>query len=97
MLYIDSFSLTEAYSNEEFAKALIYNYKIEIEDNGEGISKKDIKHIFDRFYKSSNASEDSIGIGLALSKSIIEKQNGYIGVESKEGIGTKFVIKYIKN
>lgn len=71
--------------------------KIEIEDNGEGISKKDIKHIFDRFYKSSNASEDSIGIGLALSKSIIEKQNGYIGVESKEGIGTKFVIKYIKN
>lgn len=71
--------------------------KIEIEDDGEGISKKDIKHIFDRFYKSSNASEDSIGIGLALSKSIIEKQNGYISVESKEGIGTKFVIKYIKN
>lgn len=71
--------------------------KIEIEDDGDGINEKDIKHIFDRFYKSQNASEDSIGIGLALSKSIIERQNGYISVESKENKGTKFVVKYIKN
>ena len=45
---------------------------IEISDNGEGISKKDISHIFERFYKSKNSTADSIGIGLSLAKTIIE-------------------------
>ncbi len=71
--------------------------KIEIEDDGEGIDEKDIKHIFERFYKAKNSSENSIGIGLALAKNIIEKQNGYITVDSKIGVGTKFIVKYIKN
>ena len=70
--------------------------KIEIKDYGEGISKKDINHIFERFYKAKNASSDSIGIGLALAKTIIEKDNGYISVTSKEGKETTFVIKYLK-
>ena len=68
---------------------------IEISDNGEGISKKDISHIFERFYKGSNSSSDSIGIGLALSKTIIEEDNGTISVESDKK-GTKFSIKYYK-
>lgn len=70
--------------------------KISITDYGEGISKKDINHIFERFYKTENSSENSMGIGLALSKAIIEKENGYISVKSKEGVGTIFIIKYIK-
>lgn len=70
--------------------------KIEITDDGQGIEEKDIKHIFERFYKASNSSGNSIGIGLSLAKEIIEKQNGYITVESKTGIGTKFIIKYMK-
>ena len=70
--------------------------KIEIKDYGEGISKKDINHIFERFYKAKNASSDSIGIGLALAKTIIEKDNGYISVTSKEGKETTFIIKYLK-
>lgn len=70
--------------------------KIQIKDEGEGISKKDIKHIFERFYKSKNSSENSIGIGLSLAKTIIEKANGYIKVESEEGKGTMFEIKYLK-
>lgn len=66
---------------------------IEIKDNGNGISKKDLKNIFKRFYKGSNAKADSIGIGLALAKSIIEKDNGSISVDSNSN-GTVFSIKY---
>ncbi len=68
---------------------------IEIVDKGEGISKKDISHIFERFYKGENATSDSIGIGLALAKTIIEEDNGNISVESNKN-GTKFTIKYFK-
>ena len=67
--------------------------KIEIKDFGDGISSKDIKHIFERFYKGENATADSIGIGLALSKTIIEENDGTITVDSNEK-GTKFTIKY---
>ena len=68
---------------------------IEVIDSGDGISKKDIKHIFERFYKGENATSDSIGIGLALAKTIIEEDNGNINVESNK-TGTKFIIKYFK-
>ena len=70
--------------------------KIIIKDYGEGISKKDVNHIFQRFYKAENAANDSIGIGLALAKTIIEKDNGCISVTSKKGEGTTFTIKYLK-
>lgn len=69
--------------------------KITIKDFGSGIAKEDINHIFERFYKGKDSDYDSIGIGLALSKSIIEKQNGKISVESSEN-GTTFTIKYFK-
>lgn len=70
--------------------------KIIVKDEGNGILNEDIKHIFDRFYKSKNSSEDSIGIGLSLAKSIIEKDNGYIEVTSKLEKGTEFEIKYMR-
>ena len=69
--------------------------KITIEDFGSGIAKEDINHIFERFYKGKDSDYDSIGIGLTLSKSIIEKQNGKISVESSDD-GTIFTIKYFK-
>ena len=68
---------------------------VEIKDYGDGISKKDISHIFERFYKGENATSDSIGIGLGLAKTIIEEDNGNISVDSNEN-GTQFVIKYFK-
>lgn len=70
--------------------------KIVIKDEGVGIDKKDVKHIFERFYKGKNSSENSVGIGLALAKSIIEKDNGYIICVSELGRGTTFEIKYMK-
>ena len=69
--------------------------ELSIRDYGCGISKKDIKHIFERFYKGSNSSNESVGIGLALAKSIVEKSNGTISVESSKD-GSKFILKYYK-
>lgn len=68
--------------------------QITIKDNGEGIDEKDLPHIFERFYKGKNSSKDSVGIGLALAKTIIEKDNGSIKVDSKKGKQTTFIIKY---
>ena len=70
--------------------------KITIKDEGEGISKEDLKHIFERFYKGQNSSENSVGIGLALAKNIIEKNKGMISCKSELDKGTEFVIKYMK-
>ena len=70
--------------------------KITIRDEGEGITKEDLKHIFERFYKGQNSSENSVGIGLALAKNIIEKNNGMISCKSEVDKGTEFVIKYMK-
>lgn len=87
-----------SYDNNSVIVSIMNNKvytEIKIQDFGEGIDKKDINHIFDRFYKGKNSSHDSIGIGLALSKSIIEKSNGNIFVESSEK-GTIFTIKYFK-
>ena len=71
--------------------------RLRIKDDGEGINKKDIKHIFERFYKGEGSAESSIGIGLSLAKTIIEKENGTIKVQSEKGRGTEFIIEYFKN
>ena len=81
--------MVETESNSVFTKIIIT-------DEGEGIEKNDLNRIFERFYKSAKSSENSIGIGLALAKTIIEKERGYIKVESEVGKGTKFEIKYLK-
>ena len=69
---------------------------ISISDDGCGISKKDLPHIFERFYKGMG-NKESIGIGLNMSKKIIESENGNISVKSKENEGTTFIIKLFKN
>ncbi|WKK94842.1 ATP-binding protein [Clostridioides difficile] len=54
-------------------------------------------HVFKRFYRGrSSSKEDSVGIGLAMSKSIIESQNGDIYVNSEKGKGTEFHIIFHK-
>ena len=70
--------------------------EIIIKDNGEGIDKDDIQNIFKRFYKGKNSKSDSVGIGLAMAKSIIESQNGDIYVKSKKNRGSEFHITFHK-
>ncbi len=70
---------------------------IRIRDNGCGIAKEDLPHIFERFYHGKNSSKDSVGIGLALAKAVLEKENADISVSSREGSGTEFVIKFYKS
>ena len=64
-----------------------------IRDNGSGIPADELPHIFERFYKGEGSDENSIGIGLSLAKAIIEKNNGYISVNSKVGEGSCFTVK----
>lgn len=70
-------------------------HEIIIQDNGEGIDKEDLPHLFERFYKGKNAIKQSVGIGLSLSHMIIEKQNGTIMVENTYP-GAKFTIHFYK-
>lgn len=83
----------EGFIEVNYTKNKVYT-RILIRDNGIGINEDDLPYIFDRFYKGKNSSKDSVGIGLALSKSIIEKDNGSISVKSTPKIGTIFTIKY---
>jgi len=70
---------------------------ISISDNGEGIEKSELKKIFKRFYKGKNSvNPKSIGIGLSLSKKIIEAHGGSITVDSELGKGTVFNIIFLK-
>lgn len=65
--------------------------RVEIEDNGKGISARDLPNIFERFYRtdaSRNSSKGGSGIGLSIVKKIIEDHGGYIWATSKEGEGT---------
>lgn len=70
--------------------------ELNISDEGTGISEKDLKHIFERFYKGENSSENSFGIGLSLAKTILEKQNATIKCFSKLGEGTTFKIRFYR-
>ncbi len=58
---------------------------VEIHDNGEGVSDEDLPKLFTRFYKAKNASPQSAGIGLAITKAITEKHHGTIAAENKNG------------
>jgi signal transduction histidine kinase len=71
--------------------------RIIIQDNGTGIGEEDLSNIFKRFYKTKNSRKnDSVGIGLALAKSIIEAHGGIIEAQSKLKEGTKFIITFLK-
>ncbi len=69
---------------------------IAITNKGIPIDAKDLSHIFERFYRGQNANPESVGIGLALAKAIIQKDDGSITVDSSKKKGTTFTIKYYK-
>lgn len=75
---------TECIKNEKI--------KISIKDNGVGIHKEDILYIFERYYKGKNAKRESIGLGLYITKEIVDKHNGKVWVESELNKGTIFYI-----
>lgn len=69
--------------------------QIEVTDTGSGFDPKDIPHLFERFYKGSNASQNSYGIGLALARTVIAAQNGTVQAQNCD-TGAKFIIKFYK-
>ncbi|ABY41764.1 MULTISPECIES: sensor histidine kinase [Bacillus] len=71
-------------------------FTISVQDEGEGIPKEDIPHVFDRFYrvdKSRTRATGGKGIGLAVAKEIVELHNGSIEVKSELEVGTEFIIE----
>ena len=69
--------------------------KILVSDNGVGIDKSDLKHIFERLYKCDKGrSEKGSGLGLAITHQLVEKMNGLISVESTQGKGTTFTLLF---
>ena len=68
--------------------------EVVIQDSGGGFDEADLPHLFERFYRGAGSSKDSVGIGLALSKSIIEKENGTVTAENAKTGGARFGIKF---
>ncbi len=68
--------------------------EIVIWDEGDGFAKEDLPHLFERFYRGKNAAEGGIGIGLALAREIIERQNGTIRAKNRAGGGAEFEIHF---
>lgn len=71
------------------------NLKILLADNGVGIAKEDLKHIFERLYKCDKGrSEKGSGLGLSIVRQLTEKMGGSITVESRQGEGTGFILLF---
>ncbi len=70
--------------------------QIMIKDNGSGIHPEDLHHIFKRFYRSRfSKDKQGIGLGLPLTKMIVEAHNGTIEVGSELGVGTTFILNFL--
>ena len=70
--------------------------EILIKDNGTGIAKEDMPHIFERFYKGKDSDDKSFGVGLALSRMIITSQKGTVKAENRKPTGAMFSIRFYK-
>lgn len=80
---------------EIFLEETAENFKIEVKDNGAGIPKEEIGRLFNKFYRGSNVirmQTEGTGLGLFITKNIIDRHNGKIEIDSKEGKGTKISI-----
>lgn len=71
------------------------NMQIRLADNGIGIEKEDLKHIFERLYKCDKGrSEKGSGLGLSIAHQLVEKMNGTITANSTQGTGTEFTLLF---
>ncbi len=70
--------------------------EILIKDNGTGIAKEDMPHIFERFYKGKDSDDKSFGVGLALARMIITSQKGTVKAENRKPSGAMFSIRFYK-
>jgi len=70
--------------------------EIIIKDDGMGIDKEDLPHLFERFYKGKSSSQTSVGIGLALARMIITQQGGTVKAENNLDKGAKFTIRFYR-
>lgn len=70
--------------------------EIIVEDTGNGFEEEELNLIFERFHKGKHSAKGSIGIGLSLTKSIVERQNGEIFAENRKEGGARFRIKFYK-
>ena len=71
--------------------------EIVITDTGEGFDPEDIPHLFERFYKGKNASDQSIGIGLAFCRMVAAAQNGTVTAANAPGGGASFTVRFYKS
>lgn len=71
--------------------------EIIIKDDGGGIDKEDLPHLFERFYKGKSSNQSSVGIGLALARMIITQQGGTIKAENNMDKGAKFTIRFYRS
>lgn len=103
-IFVNILSNAYKYTNETgyvliSLKQLKDTAMISVTDNGIGIPREDIKHIFERFYRSDlsrNRGTGGTGIGLTISRALVEAHGGRISIESEEGRGTKVMIEFIK-
>ncbi|HML37984.1 MAG TPA: HAMP domain-containing sensor histidine kinase [Bacillota bacterium] len=71
--------------------------EIRVSDDGPGIAWDDLPYIFERFYRGKNAAKDSVGIGLAMARSILDAQGAGIKAGSALGGGAEFILRFPKN
>jgi K+-sensing histidine kinase KdpD len=76
-------------------------FKISIKDQGKGIEKKDLPHVFKDFYKGESDVKEGMGLGLFLTKYIIDSHNGKIEIHSHKNTGTEVIVNlpkiYVRN
>lgn len=71
--------------------------EIVISDSGAGFTPGDIPHLFERFYRGKNADAASVGIGLALARTVITAQNGTVAASNGKNGGAQFTVRFYKN
>ena len=84
-------------SEKSGAPAGYANYEFQIMDTGIGMSEAFVAHIFEPFERERNSTISGIqgtGLGMAITKNIVDMMNGAIDVRSKQGVGTEFVVRF---